>query len=127
MHDSLVDPAVTAVVLVSLPEELPVQETLELGEALRNGLGLPLGAVVLNQAVPSRFREEDRAALTGRPGLAALVDGYEEDASHTIEAERRLSGMELPVLHLPRLTVPELGRGEVEMLGATLVRELEVA
>ena len=127
MHDSLVDPAVTAVVLVSLPEELPVQETLELGEALRSGLGLPLGAVVLNQAVPSRFREEDRAALTGRPGLAALVDGYEEDASHTIDAERRLSGMELPVLHLPRLTVPELGRGEVEMLGATLVRELEVA
>ena len=127
MQESLVDPAVTGVVLVSLPEELPVQETLELGEALRTDLGLPLGAVVLNQAVPTRFRPQDRAALAGRPGLAALVEGYEEDAAHTTEAERRLAGMELPLLHLPRLSVPELGRGEVEMLGATLVRELGVA
>jgi anion-transporting ArsA/GET3 family ATPase len=127
MHDSLVDPAVTGVVLVSLPEELPVQETLELGEALGHGLGLPLGAVVLNQAVPSRFGPEERTALAARPGLAALVDGYEEDAAHTTEADRRLSGMELPLLHLPRLSVPELRLGEVETLGATLVRELEAA
>ena len=127
MQESLVDPAVTGVVLVSLPEELPVQETLELGEALGSGLGLPLGAVVLNQAVPSRFGPPDRAALAGRPGLAALVDGYEEDAAHTTEAERRLAGMGLPLLHLPRLSVPELRRREVEALGATLVRELGIA
>ena len=35
--------------------------------------------------------------------------------------------MELPLLHLPRLSVPELRRREVEALGATLVRELEIA
>jgi len=35
--------------------------------------------------------------------------------------------MELPLLHLPRLSVPELGRGEVDALGAKLVRELAAA
>ena len=127
MQELLVDPAVTGVVLVSLPEELPVQETLELGEALGRGLGLPLGAVVLNQAVPTRFGPEERSALAARPGLAALVDGYQEDAAHSTDAERRLSGMELPLLRLPRLSVPEVGRAEAETLGATLVRELEAA
>jgi hypothetical protein len=82
---------------------------------------------VVEPAVTSRFGPPDRAALAGRPGLAALVDGYEEDAAHTTEAERRLAGMELPLLHLPRLSVPELRRREVEALGATLVRELEIA
>ena len=43
MQELLVDPAVTGVVLVSLPEELPVHETMELGEALGTGLGLPAG------------------------------------------------------------------------------------
>ena len=104
-----------------------MQETMELGEALGTGLGLPLGAGVLNQAVPSRVDAQDRLALAGRPGLTALVDGYEEDAAHTTEAGRRLVGMGLPLLHLPRLSVPELARGEVEQLGNTLVRELEAA
>jgi anion-transporting ArsA/GET3 family ATPase len=127
MQELLVDPSVTGVVLVSLPEELPVSETLELGEQLRGRLGLSLGAVVLNQAVPGRFSARDRAALDGRPGLAALVDGYQEDAEHTAEAERRLARLELPLLHLPRLTVPALGPKDVAALGATLVRELEAA
>ena len=38
MQGLLTDPVVTAAVLVSLPEELPVNETLELAQALRTGL-----------------------------------------------------------------------------------------
>jgi anion-transporting ArsA/GET3 family ATPase len=120
MRDMLVDPLVTAAVLVSLPEELPVNETLELARALRSRLSIQVGAVILNQSVPSRFGPVDRAALAGRPGLSALVQGYEEDAERTAEAGDRLRAVEAPLLQLPRLTVPQLGRDELIALGETL-------
>src|SRR5262249_19918671 len=71
MLELLTDQAVSAAVLVSLPEELPVNETLELADTLRSRLRIKVGSVVLNQAVPPRFSPGDRKAVAGRPGLAA--------------------------------------------------------
>src|SRR3954462_10726858 len=42
------NPAETGVVVVTVPEELPVTETLELIEAVRTELALPLGMLVVN-------------------------------------------------------------------------------
>lgn len=124
MRDLLVDPVVTAAVLVSLPEELPVNETLELAQALRTRLSIRVGAVVLNQSVPSRFGAAERKALSGRPGLTALVQAYEEDAERTEEATERLRALDAPLVQLPRLTAPELGRGELTALGDSLAEAL---
>ena len=124
MLDLLVDPLVTSAVLVSLPEELPVNETLELSQALRSRLRVRVGAVVLNQAVESRFGPADRSALAGRPGLTALVQGYEEDARHTEESRERLRQIDAPLVQLPRLVTPQLGRGELESLGELLAEGL---
>lgn len=63
MRDLLVDPAVTAAVLVALPEEMPVNEALELHAALRDKVSLRTHAAVLNQAFPERFTEADLEAL----------------------------------------------------------------
>jgi len=124
MHDLLVDPGTTSAVLVSLPEELPVNETLDLAQALRSELSIRVGAVVLNQAVSSRFGARDRAAVSGRPGLSALVEAYEEDAHRTEEALERLRGIDAPLIQLPRLVTPGLGRGELGVLGEVMAEGL---
>ena len=124
MFDLLIDPVMTSALLVSLPEELPVNETLELAQTLRNQLSVRVGAVVLNQSVSSRFGAGDHAALSGRPGLSALVQAYEEDARRTDEAAERLRAIDAPLVELPRLTAPELGRGELTALGDALAEGL---
>ena len=124
MHELLTDPVVTSAVLVSLPEELAVNETLELAQALRSRLEVRVGAVVLNQSVPSRFGPADRAALTGRPGLLGLVQAYEDDAARTEDSLERLRALDAPLVQLPRLMVPEVGRGELVSLGDVLAEAL---
>ena len=124
MLELLTDPAITSAVLVSLPEELPVTETLELSQALRSRLRVRVGAVVLNQSVHSRFGPADLSALAGRPGLSALVQTYEEDARRSEEAVERLRAIDAPLLRLPRVVMPEIGRGELVSLGDALAEGL---
>src|SRR5262249_33569040 len=103
MLDLLTNPVLTSAVLVSLPEELPVNETLELAQALRTQLRVRVGAVVLNQSVQSRFGQAELSALAGRPGLSAMAQADEEDARRTQEAVERLRTMDAPLVQLPRL------------------------
>jgi anion-transporting ArsA/GET3 family ATPase len=124
MLDLLTDPAVTSAVLVSLPEELPVNETLELAQALRGGLRIRVGALVLNQSVQSRFGPADVAAVVDRPGLSALVQTHEEDARRTEEEADRFRVLDVPLLQLPRLVTPEVQRGELVSLGDALAEGL---
>ncbi|HEY1333173.1 MAG TPA: ArsA family ATPase [Myxococcaceae bacterium] len=124
MLDFLTDPVITSAVLVSLPEELPVNETLELAQALRAQLRVRVGAVVLNQSVEARFGRADLSVLAGRPGLSTLVQTYEEDARRTEEAGERLRSIDAPLVRLPRLVTPELGRGELVSLGDALAEGL---
>jgi len=124
MLELLTDPAITSAVLVSLPEELPVNETLELNEALRTRLRIRVGAVVLNQSVESRFAPADLGALARRPGLSALVQTYEEDARRTEAAAERLRAIDASLIRLPRLVTPEVQRGELVSLGDALAEGL---
>jgi len=71
------DPSAAGVVLVTLPEEMPTTETLELAAALRNELQLPIAQVVVNCVLPPLFSPEERSALienrtdvAGRGGAA---------------------------------------------------------
>src|SRR6185436_18472985 len=59
------NPEQTAVVVVTLPEEMPVTETLELVKAIRHELDLPLGALAINAVLPTLFSETERTALAG--------------------------------------------------------------
>src|SRR5207253_1009966 len=60
---TLGDPAKTAVVAVTLAEEMPVNETLELRDALLERIGLDLALVVANGIAPDRFSTAEAAAL----------------------------------------------------------------
>ena len=55
IHEFVTDPARTAVVAVALAEEMPVNETIDLQERLRDQLGVELAAVLVNGVLPERF------------------------------------------------------------------------
>ena len=115
----------TAVHLVTVLEEMPVQETAD-GIAQLREAGLPVGAVVVNQVRPRDVAPDDLAdALTGRldrsrlgadlesAGIEvtdALLDGLVAEARDHAErraledAQRRLvADFDVPVVELPRL------------------------
>ena len=98
------DPHTTAVVLVTLPEEMPTTETIELARALTE-MGLPIQRVVVNGVLPPLFSKQERATLEQAqpfdvltPGDAAIVAGRDRATRERVQAEslERLS-RELPI------------------------------
>lgn len=61
------NPDQCAVVLVTLPEEMPTTETIELAHALRDELKLPIGKIVVNGVLPPLFSKEERSAFEATP------------------------------------------------------------
>jgi anion-transporting ArsA/GET3 family ATPase len=99
------DPESSAVVLVTLPEEMPTTETIELAKALRDELHLPIGKIVVNGVLPPLFSKQERDALasvgplTGDgPPEAALAAGRSRATRERVQAEslHRLAE-ELPI------------------------------
>ena len=106
------DPAKSGVIVVSLPEEMPTNESIELCQVLQGELGLPLLALVANQVVPGIFGADEREALRElqEPGAddglsAALAAGIRRAAREQVQVEslQRLAALEAPLLKLPFL------------------------
>lgn len=115
MRDLLVDPQVTAAVLVALPEELPVNEALELHTALRDKLQIRTHGAVLNAVFPDRFSEGDLEALAGHPELLTVAKAHHDRAALAVLAGTKLErNLHVPVHPVPRLFVPTFGRAAIE-------------
>jgi anion-transporting ArsA/GET3 family ATPase len=106
------DPAQAGVVVVTLPEELPVNETEELCHALATEIRLPVAALVVNGVRPALFDATTRATLIplarrlplpAEPGVEALSAGVRRAAREEIQAESRarLRALGLAELELP--------------------------
>jgi anion-transporting ArsA/GET3 family ATPase len=98
------DPKTCAIVLVTLPEEMPTTETIELARALGE-MGLPVGRVVVNGVLPPLFSRDERVVLEAanvldptQPGQSAVAAGRDRATRERVQAEslNRLS-RELPV------------------------------
>src|SRR3954470_16343993 len=63
VRDMLRDRSRTGYVAVALPEEMPVSETLELQQQLRDQVGAHLDAIVVNGLYPERFSAEEARRL----------------------------------------------------------------
>lgn len=62
LADMVADAQRCAIVAVTLPEEMPVNETLEMGRKIERDVGARLQAVVMNQVVPPLIADDDPAA-----------------------------------------------------------------
>ncbi|MCW2521028.1 MAG: arsenite efflux ATP-binding protein ArsA, partial [Mycobacterium sp.] len=115
----------TAIHLVTLLEALPIQETLEAIDELKE-LGLPIGSVVVNRNIPSYLEPDDLAkaaegdidADSVRAGLAkagiTLADGdFAGLLTETIQHATRISAraesaVQLDAVDIPRLELPAI-------------------
>ncbi|MFN2587506.1 MAG: ArsA family ATPase [Actinomycetota bacterium] len=138
----LQDPSRTRVHLVALPEEIPVSETLETAEALRDRIGIASGTVFANGVYSELLDEDERRAFAeigaGKPmatmkkiaasagirldseDVAALI-GY----GRFLMARRQIQGVHLkklkrgvdqPVVELPFLFSAGLALPDIENL-----------
>jgi anion-transporting ArsA/GET3 family ATPase len=57
------NPALTGTILVTLPEEMPTSETLELAAALTSELNIPIAKLVINAVVNPLFSAGERQAM----------------------------------------------------------------
>ena len=131
----LADPRRTGYVAVALPEEMPVNETLELGDRLHAAVGLGLDAIVVNGVYPARFsgKEADalRAAAGERPRAGGARGGREPRwpstsarAAQRSHLRRLKREADAPVHTLPFLFDAEVGLDEYATLAAKLGRDL---
>ncbi len=129
----LTDPARCQVVLVTLPEETPVNELVETAYSLEDEVGVSLGPVVVNGRYPELAGLDrdpvDAAAEAGvslQPGEAESLAGaaafrrrrMDLQASQVARLAERLP---LPQLSLPYLFDADLGPAQVDRLAATLL------
>ena len=131
--DLLTDPARCQVVLVTLPEETPVNELVETAYSLEDEVGVSLGPVVVNGRYPDRggldVDPETAAEAAGaslRPGeaeaLAAAADfRLHRMALQASQVDRLAEILPLPQLSLPYLFDADLGPAHVDELATELL------
>jgi anion-transporting ArsA/GET3 family ATPase len=127
----------TAVVVVALPEEMPVNETLDIERRLAEEMEMVIDRAVVNALYPERFTREEakrlqaaaakraRAATDG--GDAALrgaLAEVERVRGQRSQLRRLRRGLDAPVATLPFLFEPELGLGQLDQLARRLERAL---
>jgi anion-transporting ArsA/GET3 family ATPase len=138
----IADPAITAVNVVTTPEEMPVAETIELVARLRAEVEAPLGAVIVNRVLPELFTHSDEetfealrepeaiAVLTERTGAGAVtvldaarlaVSLRRTRAAHLDELQH---SVDLPLLYVPYLFVRDHGLRVTRMVADALGAEL---
>jgi len=127
VRDLLRDPEQTGYVAVALPEEMPVNETLELERRLPEAVGSQLEAIVVNGMWPDRFSageaETLRAAGDGTIVQAALTS-YERSRAQRSHLRRLRRAADAQVVTLPYLFDGELGLPEYDRLARDLARKL---
>jgi anion-transporting ArsA/GET3 family ATPase len=114
----LLHSARTHVHLVTLLEEMPVQETMDAATDLR-AAGYRVGRVIVNRARPllvSNARPGATLLADGlqaagldpsiAPALISEVEDYAARQEVQVRAERELAGLQAPVLRLPELSPP---------------------
>jgi anion-transporting ArsA/GET3 family ATPase len=125
----LTDPKRTALVMVTLAEEMPANEAKELSDVLRSDLNIDTTHVLINQVYPQRFAP----GTPPRSVLDALLEATDLDselqslATHGALAkerralneeyiERLSQSIDAPQSRLPLLFSPRIGSTELETL-----------
>jgi len=136
MWELLSDETRTSFNIVTLAEEMPINETIDLHEASKQ-LGLPQGTVFVNAVYPPMFAEEDEKILhqldedaepldtvqgvIARAALDAALTARGRQRLHEDQIGRLAQALKLPRIELPFVFRPRLGPEEI----VGLAKELE--
>lgn len=125
MEQTLMDKRKSAAVLVTLPESMPVDETIELNRSLRDRLEMPRAALIINAVVEPRFCAQERQRLREAPldlaGAAEAVLSRERRAEMGEHYARKLAvDVDLPQVAVPYLFTRRFGRAEVAQVSRIL-------
>jgi anion-transporting ArsA/GET3 family ATPase len=129
----LADPARTGYVAVALPEEMPVNETIDLEGRLQRAVGLSFDAIVVNGMWPERFTSHDITALRaaerdgldpgGLTAVRAALAAHERVKAQRAHLRRLTASTEAPVTTLPFVFESELELDHYRRLAAELLGE----
>ena len=131
--EMLSDPARCQVLLVTLPEETPVNEAVDTAFAIEDRVGVHLGPVVVNACYPQLALTADSATAAAAQADAELVDVFVSDheaadlaaaaafrtertAIQLAQADRLAAALPLPQIRLPFVFTSEIGPHEIEQL-----------
>jgi anion-transporting ArsA/GET3 family ATPase len=122
----LTDPARCQILLVTLPEETPVNEVVETAYKLEDRVGVSLLGVVVNGLYP------EVAGLGSDPGAVPEADDLRAAAAfrrartelQTEQVARLADALPLPQIHLPFLFTTEVGPAEVDELADAFAASL---
>lgn len=142
MLDILGDPAQTGLVVVATPEEMPVNETIELAGRVRTETNVELAAVVVNRVLPELFGRGEEAAferLSAPAPAAALAKAVKGDVAPVLEAARLAvtlrrtraehlehlrENVDVPLLYVPYLFTRSHGLRATNQIAEALSQEL---
>jgi anion-transporting ArsA/GET3 family ATPase len=123
------DAKVSGIVVVTLPEDMPTNETIELIDALDNELSLPIAKLVVNAVTEPMFSAEERAELLrdrridrSQPGDEAIAAGVRRAIRERVEADalERLGRLGKPQVELPLLRADVRDLNDIRRLAAFL-------
>ncbi len=131
---TIADREFTGIVAVATPEEMAINETFALRDALARDR-LPLDLVIVNALYPPRFNDEEIARLggalararspLGRTALRAALSEHARTATQHEQRARLNGALGAEVIELPYLFADHVGRPELEALADALHAELE--
>src|SRR5262245_25676924 len=142
MVELLSDPSLTALNIVTAPEERHVNETIELVARAREQLDVPLGVVIVNRVLPELFTRTDEVIFdalrqpdaedvlrrAAGPGAVAVLDAARLAVSmrrgRSVHLSRLRDEVDLPLLLLPYLFVRDHGLRVTRMVADALGQEL---
>ena len=124
----LADRERTGYLAVTLPEETPVNETLEVESAIGRAVGAELDAVIVNAVRPRPLSDAEaervRAVLDGEPAgparaaLEAALRAHDRARDQHAQLERLRARAIAPVVTLPFVEDPDSAAGRRRLAGA---------
>jgi len=144
MLDILSDPERTGLAVVTTPEEMPVNETMELSRRVKEETTVELAAVIVNRVLPELFgrtEEEVFEQLRRSENVANLSELARGDVEPILEAarlavtlrrtgaghlERLRAGIDprVPMMYLPYLFTRSHGLRTIKQLARSIGEEL---
>ncbi len=117
LQDMITDHRLTGSVIVSLPEEMPVNETASLESELTGDIGVAVDRVIMNALYPDRFPKKDMTSLkpladSDDPELRAVQRAALTQSRRSTAQQEQLGRLHemvsTPITTLPFIFEPEL-------------------